>query len=565
MNSARGKSLDSRTRPFLNLILLLATSYFLFFFRIGAHDLWSPDEPRYAQVAREMLDTGDWVVPHLNGEVYQEKPPLYFWLVALLSKPFGDVNETTARFPSASAATLIVLATYLFGRKTMGEREAFLGSLIIATSAQFLWIGRIGVIDTLLALSILGSVICFYLGYAKRRSLLYVIGFLFLVPAALSKGPVGIAIPVIVMLIFLVVEIATSKESSLRQLGWFGACTIVGLIIIALFVVPWWKAAYERSGGAYGSLSLLKQQTEGRMFQSYSHRQPIYYYFLQILWQLFPWTVFLPLSIYTVKQKGDLRENMGLRFLVIWFLSVFVFFTVISGKRSQYILPLFPSAGLIFGWAVINSNLDTGRLRERRDFSIPFLLLLLGFAGSLIAAVVGAYLRAREYLPVALVAALVSAVAFVIVLRYCLNRPPKTALAFLIGATILLVALLFGYVAPVVDKYNSARPFCSDVLATTKEGDALFFYKVYRPNVHFYMGRRMPRLDSGVEVVKALGTTRRALLVLQNKDRGALDLDPAYDMEQIARARIGSRDLICIAVRVRLHAPPDQPKSTVPD
>ncbi|MBI5117334.1 glycosyltransferase family 39 protein [Candidatus Poribacteria bacterium] len=540
----------SKTRPYFNLLVLLAVCYFLFSFRIGAHDLWSPDEPRYAQVAREMLETGDWIVPHLNGEVYQEKPPLYFWLVAYISRPLGDVNETTARFPSAIAATLIVLGTYLFGRRILGEREAFLGSLIAATSAQYLWIGRIGVIDMLLALSILASLICFYFGHAKRRPPLYVAGYLFLVPAALSKGPVGIAVPVVVMLTFLAVEIVLRKESGKKQLAWFMGCTIIGLVLVGVCVGPWWRAAYERSDGVYGSLSLLKQQTEGRMFQSYSHRQPIYYYLMQILWQLFPWTVFLPLSAYAIKREGKLRENQGLRFLLVWFLSVFLFFTLISGKRSQYILPSFPAAGLILGWALVNSNPDEGRLSERRKFGIPLLLLSLGFAGSLIAASAAAYLRRPEYLTTALGTLVVSTAILVVLIRHCLSRPPRTALACLIGSTTLLVAVLFGYGAPLADRYNSARPFCSSVLAATGASDSLFFYKIYRPNVHFYMHRRMSRLESGADVKEALDKSRRVLLILQNRDRVALDLGPSYNTEEVARARIGSRDLICVAVKL---------------
>ncbi len=84
--------MNFKSRTSLHIMLLLAACFFLFFFRMGARDLWTPDEPRYAQVAREMLETGEWLVPHLNGIVYTEKPPLYFWLIALASKPFGDLS-----------------------------------------------------------------------------------------------------------------------------------------------------------------------------------------------------------------------------------------------------------------------------------------------------------------------------------------------------------------------------------------------------------------------------------------------------------------------------------------
>ncbi len=533
----------------VQLAVLLSICYVLFFFRIGARDLWNPDEPRYAQVAREMLETGEWVVPHLNGDVYPEKPPLYFWLVALLSKPAGDVTEVTARLPSAISATLIVLLTFLVGSKMLGRREAFAGALILATSAQFFWLGRDGVIDLLLTLFILGALIAFYVGYADRRPLLYVAGFVFLVPAALSKGPVGIAVPVVVMLAFLLTEIFLRKDGARRQLGWFALATVVGLVIIAVFVVPWWRAAYERSGGAYGSLAILAKQTEGRILQSYSHRRPFHYYFGEILWEFLPWIVFFPLAAYAVRRKGNIRENRGLRFLVVWFLSVFVFFSLISGKRSQYLAPLLPAGGLILGWALTNSNPDEGRLRERREFSIPLIALLVLAVVGLVVIEVGAYRYVRDYIWFASAGVLASVLALAVLCRQCLDRPPRAALAWVVAATVLTVAVVFGVVNPVADAFKSAQPFCNKVLASVKQGDGLFFFNYYKPNVHYYMHRRMPNLTSNEEVKEALDHSPRVFLVEEWGRRSLLDLGPSYEVEDVTRAQIGSRDVLCVLVR----------------
>jgi len=541
--------LNIKSTTSLHILLLLSACFFLFFFRMGARDLWNPDEPRYAQVAREMLETGEYVVPHLNGQVYTEKPPLYFWLIALISKPFGDVNEVTARLPSALAATLIVLLTYFLGMKMFGRREAFIGAAVMATSAQFFSIGRVGALDMVVALSVLAALAVFYVAYVDKRPVLYSGGFALLVPGVMTKGPVALAVPLVVMLAFLILEIILRKEGAAKQLCWFAVSTVAGLAIVALIVVPWWLEAHERSGGVYGSLSILVKQTGGRMLKSYSHQRPFHYYFGEILWQYLPWTVFFPLTAYAIRKKGDLRENLALRFLLVWFLGVFIFFTCISGKRGQYLLPLFPASGLILGWALTVSNPFEGRLKRRIAFSIPLLALALISIGGLVALVVGAYLKAPEHLSTALIAVFAAGVCLAILVRQCLSRPPVVALACVAVVTVLVVSILFGYIGPVADKYKSARPFCEEIIAAAEEDDAVHFFGFYRPNIHYYLHRTIPYLESGEQVLAALDRSPRVFLILQQKERRTLEeIASVYGLEikEFTRVRIGSRDIICV-------------------
>ncbi len=535
--------------PVQHLLIMLICSYFLFFFRIGAHDLWSPDEPRYAQVAREMLRSGDYIVPHLNGEIYTEKPPLYFWMVAFLSKPFGDVNETTARIPSAVAALLTMLATYLLGVRLLGRREALVGTLAMATSAQFIWIGRIGVLDMPLTLAMTAAVALFYAGYRRKSILLYLAGFLFLAPAAMSKGPVGVVIPILVMLVFLAIEMMLHKEDAGREMRRFALCILPGLALVALLVVPWWGAAFERSGGVYGSLSILLKQTRGRMVQSYSHRQPILYYFYNIVWQLLPWTAFVPLTAHALRTKGRLREHEGLLFLVVWFAATFVFFTLVSGKRSQYILPLFPAAGLILGWALVACNPFEGRLKERKVFSIPLLLLAIGLAGVLIAFPIAVFHFLPKSFPVALVSSIVALPVLFLIIRRAPQRHPAFALDCLVLAAVVLAVGVFAYLAPAIDAYKSARPFCSQALAAAGNDDAFFFYRVYRPNVNYYMGRSMKRLNSKEEVLQALGQKPRIYLILHQDRLDELASEKSITIEEVAREQIGSHSMVCALVQ----------------
>ncbi|GAB4331732.1 MAG: hypothetical protein Kow0099_03170 [Candidatus Abyssubacteria bacterium] len=538
-----------KQRTLIHLFILLVVCYFVFFFRIGAHDLWNPDEPRYAQVAREMLESGDWIVPHLNGKIYTEKPPLYFWLVALVSKPFGDVNETTARLPSAIATTLVVLLTYLFGNKLLGRQEAFWGALITATSAQFFTIGRSGVMDSLLTLFILAALMTFYVAYVHRRGLLYAPGFLFLAPAALSKGPVGVAVPLFIMLAFLFTELMLHKKEAGANLASFGLWAVLGVTLVALLIMPWWQAAYERSGGVYGSLSILTRQTVGRMHDSYSHNRPFYYYFVEILWLFLPWTVLSPLAGHAIKNAGNLKENTALRFLLIWFLSVFLLFTLISGKRAKYILPLGPAGALLLGWAIANSHPGEGTLKDRRGFRISILsLIILCFVG-LAVLVVGSHLQFPQNFSMVLFLVVFSSIILLIGYKKSLEQPPVFALIFISAISIAMIAGAYGFVAPVIDKYKSARPFCDNILAAMTENDELCFYQFYRPNIHYYMHREVPVLQTEDEVINKLTESKRVFLIFQWKQRTALKLAPSYVTKQIVRSKVGDRDMLCVEIK----------------
>jgi len=114
-------------------LVFFAVAAVIFFSNLGGWDLWNPDEPRYAQVAREMIETGSYALPHINGVIYPDKPPLFFWMIAGASFPFGDVNAFSARFPSAFFGFCLILLTYFFTRKIFDPLTALLAAVILFT------------------------------------------------------------------------------------------------------------------------------------------------------------------------------------------------------------------------------------------------------------------------------------------------------------------------------------------------------------------------------------------------------------------------------------------------
>ena len=131
---------------------ILVIGILIFLFNLGGRDLWEPDETRYAVVAREMRETGDWIIPHLNRAIYAEKPPLFFWLINLFTFFFGKNTELSNRLPSALAGLLTIFITFVFGGKLFNSRVGFLSGLILATCLFFPLISRWVMLDSLLTL-----------------------------------------------------------------------------------------------------------------------------------------------------------------------------------------------------------------------------------------------------------------------------------------------------------------------------------------------------------------------------------------------------------------------------
>src|SRR4030042_4017626 len=137
-------------QEWVQILFLLGFCFFFYLLNLGQWDLWNPDEPRYAQVAREMVNGGEWILMHFNGKVYGDKPPLFFWFIALSSFLWQGFNSFSVRFPSALFGTLTVLLTFLIGKYLYSSRTGFLSGLIIATSVQFAFLSTRANIDTTL-------------------------------------------------------------------------------------------------------------------------------------------------------------------------------------------------------------------------------------------------------------------------------------------------------------------------------------------------------------------------------------------------------------------------------
>ena len=339
---------------------------------ILTRDLWNPDEPRYAQVAVEMRAHGDYVVPHLNGAIYAEKPPLFFWLSALLqSIGFGLAS---GRIVVAIAAVGCLLMTRELARLWFPERAGLLAAMILASTLLFTWISKLGALDVPLAFF---TTLAAYGWFRHRRdggawSLLFFAGMGL---ATLIKGPIGILIPCLAVLATFLVPGRPAPRS--RHLLWGGLLTI---LIVGAWLVP---ACLQ--GGAEYTNTILFRQSVGRMVTSWSHQQAWFYHLTRLPIFLFPWIVFLPWAIVHLWKKRDNETDGASRRLILWYGLGLLVFSFVSGKRGRYMLPFLPPLAIVLGVFLDDAlrAFRSGLARDwmRRLFTLQYaLFLLLGLA-----------------------------------------------------------------------------------------------------------------------------------------------------------------------------------------
>jgi hypothetical protein len=321
--------------------LILGATLPLFFWALGDRNIWIPLEARYALVAREMAEAGRWILPHLGGQVYTDKPPLLFWAIALVSSLGPGVNEWTSRLPSALAAIGVCLATWGMGARLFSPRAGSLAALALATSAGFFWSGRQALPDMILTLWTTSA--CWALWewvVAKRRAAAIVAG-LSMGLATLTKGPVGFVLPTLTLLAYLMIRrhwrVLWGSEA-LLCLGTFLGVTLA-----------WFLPAMVQGGMAYAHATLLHHTLE-RYVSAWEHTAPWHFYLGAFPTEFLPWTLFLPYALIYGAQRAQHRTHEGWWFALCWLVAILVFFSMSTGKRDIYILPAFPAAALLVGW-----------------------------------------------------------------------------------------------------------------------------------------------------------------------------------------------------------------------
>lgn len=468
----RGRAIIS-TKRFLLVLTLLACAAFLP--RLGTRELWPPDEPRFALIAHEMLRDGSFIVPHLQGEVYSEKPPLQVWLIALASLPFGEVTEWSARIPSALAAIATVVLTGWFARRYFGSGAGYAAALILLTSGHFFMRARWSCTDTLLTFFFLAAVVLAFLWTEGVKWAGWVF-FLACALATLTKGPVGLVLPAGILVAHLVLE---KRWRQIFRFPW-----LTGMAAFLVIVVPWYILySMSVSAGEVGRLVLT--QNISRFFSAWNNVQPFYYYLHRFPVSFLPWSIFFPVAAVAFLRARREPELAPLRYVVLWLSLVFVFFSISSGKRTVYLLPIFPAAAMVLGWFFTRGLARVGGARSRAVLASSFVFCAVLVAAAIAAPVVIVGFH-REALPAALMASLLLAVGALGFAGLWWKGRLGDAFRWGGGALIVTGIVAVCWIAPLFDGFQNVRNLAPRVAALVPPGAKFATIKQKREAFLFY-------------------------------------------------------------------------------
>lgn len=363
-------------------LLLVALALLVFLPGIGSRDLWNPDEPRYAEVAREMREDGHWLVPHLNGRVYAEKPPLMFWAIAGASYLTGGVGPLAARLPSVAAAIAAALLVAGIGRRLFDRRVGWWAALVFLSSAKILWQGRSGQIDMLLTALVTAAMYFFVRGLVEERPSDYRLFFFFAGLATLAKGPVGLLPPLLAIVVWAFVA---GERRALREMR-----IPTGLLIWLGVVLAWLVPAALVGGGEYLETIVFRQNLQ-RFADPWHHLKPWYYYLTVIPAEFFPWSLYLPGAVWIGWRRICGPARRGVLLALAWAVVTVLFFSLSPGKRSVYVLTMYPAMALLVAAALAEMEASWPRLR--RFLTVPAALV----AGLVLVGTLGGFVTVRHF------------------------------------------------------------------------------------------------------------------------------------------------------------------------
>jgi 4-amino-4-deoxy-L-arabinose transferase-like glycosyltransferase len=447
-----------RTRT--DALLLAGFCAFLFFYGAGQFGLIGADEPRYAQVAREMLDGRDGITPTLGGRPWLEKPPLYYWQAMLAYSVFG-VGDVAARIPSAIDATLLVIGVYLFFRRFRRGVELD-AALIAASSAGVIGYARAASMDMALT-AVFGLGMLAWWAWRESEKRVYLALFYgFMALGMLAKGPIA---PLLAGLIIILFAAGTKQWRLVLKTLW-----VPGILLFLAVALPWYVAVQMRNPQFFREF-ILQHNLARFSSDLYHHPEPFWFFLPVTALALLPWIVYLFAALVETvrvwwserrsKAVADLEFQFNL-FAVCWLLAPIVFFSASRSKLPGYILPAIPAGAVLLAEYL-------RRQAEHEDQSPSRLLAVmhaLVAAAPIVPALLVGYLVTQHRLPGGRPMLFALGVSFVLCAGIALTlvRFRLRMLRFVtLIPVVLAVAAVLKLGAPSLDATLSARPLAIEL------------------------------------------------------------------------------------------------------
>ncbi|HTQ78363.1 MAG TPA: glycosyltransferase family 39 protein [Thermoanaerobaculia bacterium] len=484
--------------PWVRDLLLLTLGVALLYGpHLGRRALWSPDEGRYAEIPREMVASGDWVTPRLNGVKYFEKPPLVYWLTAGAIE-LGGTREGVLRLVPALFALLSVLGVYAAGRCLYGRPAGLWAGGILATTPLWFGLGESLTLDmgvsSLLTLALLAFLFAARAERPGRRRLLLYLFYALAALATLTKGLIGIFIPGMVLGAWILL----TRQWRLIRL----VLSPVGIGLFLLIAVPW-HVLVARAHPEFTWFYFVHEHFLRYTTKVHKRYEPIWFFLPILVAGMLPWTAFLPRALRTALRAPADERQANILFL-LWAALVFAFFSLSDSKLVPYILPVLPPLSLLLGRDLAASWETGARKRGAAYVALLVLAWALGIAFLFVPQIPKA--AASAELLGGFTYALAGSLLLMGLLPLALDRTSRARAALLAAAaSAFLFLTVLGAGMPRLDSERSVRSLAREIRARWQPGDEVASLRDYFQDLPFYLGRTVTvaawrgELDYGIE------------------------------------------------------------------
>ena len=471
-------------RDIFGIIILLGIFYALW---IGSHALITPDEGRYSEVAREMVVSGDYVTPRLNGVAFLDKPALYYWLQASAIQVFG-LKEWALRLWPAILGILCVVMTYIAGHALFNRRTGIISAVILATSPLYYGGSHYANLDLEVASLISDSLLCFIVAMQvtapRMKTILLFSAYTFAALAALTKGLIGIVFPAMIIGAWILI---LNRWSTLTKMRLFS-----GMLIFLGITVPWCILVQKANPEFLHFFFVTQQVSRFLTTQEFNSKAAVWFYVPIVLLGFFPWSVFLFQAVgRNIKLIWKNRQQHAPElFFILWAVIIFTFFTIPRSKPMGYILPVFPACALLVG-----NYLNTFWTQAKTKGIYSGFIIYAVMAGLLSAFIFAApWWSTQLETPAAFIPYLrymaIVLLASVLVTSCFLRKETLKALFSSLTAAIVVMLLIFINSTPTINQ-KSIKPLAMELKTHLNQDDEVVaFYKYYH-DLPIYLERRI--------------------------------------------------------------------------
>ena len=512
-----------RARVILLIILVAASIPYVV--GLGTSTLWDANESFYAETARNMVESGDYINPSFNARPRFNKPVLPYWIVAASYNIFG-VSELSERLPIALGGLVLVATAFGLGKLLGSVNAGLLAAIVLATAPRFLMFSRRIIIDVHLAMFAGLTLLCFALAEAHphRRKLYLVMMYLAAAFGVLTKGPVAVVLPGSVFLLYFVLE---HRLTEIRRM-----LVPVGVVIGVVVVLPWYVLVYQQHGWEY-IRSFIVDENLLRYTQTVGGggRGPFFYLSVMLDF-LFPWSLFVPFALWigarrarpwgdshTVPQ-GSVEHRITL-LLVLWVAVFVLFFSLSSTKQDLYILPVVPALAALIG-RLLASGLE-GSAAGTRPVT-PRLLLATGAILPIVGAGLFALLVAPGKYRLAGVGTVITCLALggLLAVGFTVRRRLLAATAAIAVAFVLVSWCFVLVTLPDFERYKPVRPLAGVISARASAVAVIGTYRLGVPSMVFYLHRPMLEWHEAQQVRDAFSSSSEVYALMSENDYQAI-------------------------------------------